>query len=34
MKCGSIQGSGEPVEFTDVRYALFPMQFYRVVSVE
>ena len=33
-KFGSIQDSGEPVELTDVRYALFPMQFYRVVSVE
>ena len=33
-KIGSIQGSGEPVGFTDTREALFPMQFYRVVSVE
>ncbi len=33
-KIGSIQGSGEPVEFTDTREALFSMQFYRVLSVE
>ena len=33
-KIGSIQGSGEPVEFTDTREALFLMQFYRVLSVE
>ena len=33
-KIGCIQGSGEPVEFTDTREALFPMQFYRVLSVE
>ena len=33
-KIGSIPGSGEPVEFSDKRKALFPMQFYRVVMFE